>query len=80
VLGGGAAFVVSFVCSLAFHATSKADSTRPQPLPVAAPVVYGPVWVPDVVTAPGLPLQCGDGTWTRTVVRGGCAHHGGVAY
>jgi hypothetical protein len=79
VLGGGIAFVVSLVCLLTFHHTSKADSTRMAP-PPAAPVAHGPVWVPEVVTAPGLPLQCADGTWTRTVVRGGCAHHGGVVY
>jgi hypothetical protein len=80
VLGGGIAFVVSFACSLAFHTTSKADSTRIHQPITAAPVAAGPVWVPEVVTAPGLPLQCADGTWTRTVVRGGCARHGGVVY
>jgi hypothetical protein len=80
VLGGGVAFAVSFVCSLAFHATSKADSTRIEPVPAAPPVAHGPVWVPEVVSAPGLPLQCADGTWTRTVVRGGCARHGGIVY
>ena len=78
VLGGGIA-LVTLVCLLAFHATSKADSTRTEPLQ-AAPLANAPVWVPEVVTAPGLPLQCSDGTWTRTVVRGGCARHGGVTY
>lgn len=78
VLGGGIA-LVTLVCLLAFHATSKADSTRTEPLP-AATAANGPVWVPEVVTARGLPLQCSDGTWTRTVVRGGCARHGGVTY
>jgi len=81
LLGGGITFGVSFfVCLLAFHPTSKADSTRTEPQPAAAPVAQAPVWVPEVVTAPGLPLQCADGTWTRTVVRGGCARHGGVTY
>lgn len=75
---GGITFV-SLVVLLAFRATSKADSTPTEPVQ-AAPVVYGPVWVPEVVTAPGLPLQCADGTWTRTVVRYGCARHGGVFY
>jgi hypothetical protein len=79
VLAGGIA-VASLVCLLAFHPTSKADSTRTEPQPTAAPVAHIPVWVPEVVTAPGLPLQCADGTWTRTVVHGGCARHGGVAY
>jgi hypothetical protein len=80
VLGGGIA-LVSLVCLLAFHPTSKADSTRTEPQPTAAvPVAHGPVWVPEVVTAPGLPLQCSDGTWTRSVVRGGCLRHGGVTY
>lgn len=69
----------SSICLLAFHATSSADSTRTEPR-APAPVTYGPVWVPEVVTAPGLPVQCADGTWTRTVVRGGCWRHGGVAY
>lgn len=80
MLGGGVAFVTTFlVCLLAFHATSKADSTPEEPLR-AQPAAQGPVWVPEVVTAPGLPLQCSDGTWTRTVVRGGCSRHGGVTY
>lgn len=79
VLGGGIAFFVTLVCLLAFHPTSKADSTRTALQP-AAPVAHGPVWVPEVVAAPGLPLQCADGTWTRTVVRGGCSRHGGVFY
>lgn len=79
VVGGGLAFLVSFVCLLVFLPTSKADSTPSSVLPTA-PVAHGPVWVPEVVTAPGLPLQCTDGSWTRTVVRGGCARHGGVTY
>lgn len=79
-LGGGIAFVTTFlVCLLAFHPTSNADSTPNEPQ-AAAPVAPVAVWVPEVVTAPGLPLQCADGTWTRTVVRGGCARHGGVFY
>ena len=79
VLGGGLAFVTTFVGLLAFLPTSKADSTRTLPQQ-ALPVAQRPVWVPEVVTAPGLPLQCADGTWTRTVVRGGCSRHGGVFY
>jgi hypothetical protein len=71
--------LVSLVVLLAFHPTSKADSTRVGPATVA-PAARGPVWVPEVVTAPGLPVQCADGTWTRTVVRSGCTRHGGVAY
>lgn len=80
VLGGGIAFFVTFlVCLLAFHPTSKADSTHTA-LQARVSAKNAPVWVPEVVTAPGLPLQCADGTWTRTVVRGGCARHGGVTY
>lgn len=49
---------------------------------VEAPIDVAPhaVWEPTVVNAPGLPVQCSDGAWTRTMVRGGCARHGGVTY
>ena len=71
---------ISLVCLVAFHATSRADSTMPlTAAEAAAAPVLGPEWVPEVNTAPGLPVQCADGAWTRTVVRGGCAKHGGVA-
>jgi hypothetical protein len=68
-------------CLLAFHSASHAE---PVPVPAvavhAAAPVRGPTWQPTVVTAPGLPVQCADGAWSRTVIRGGCARHGGVAY
>ena len=69
-----------FICLLAFHPTSKADSRRTEVQAVAPVAPAAPMWVPEVVTAPGLPLQCADGAWTRTVVHGGCARHGGVVY
>ena len=75
----GVVSLVSLVCLVGFHPTSSAAS--PVPLTVAeaaAAPVLGPEWVPEVNTAPGLPVQCADGTWTRTVVRGGCARHGGL--
>jgi len=67
---------------VAFHRPSQA---QPEPGPGAGTRAVdsprsGVVWEPSVVNAPGLPLQCSDGTWTRTVVRGGCTRHGGVTY
>ena len=64
---------------IAFHPASHAgiEPARNAPAVAAQP---GPTWEPTVVTTPGLPLQCTDGTWTRTTVRGGCAKHGGVTY
>ena len=79
---GSVAFV-GLVPLVTFQATSRAESRQPSPLASEAEPTearHRPVWVPEVVSAPGLPLQCSDGTWTRTVVRGGCARHGGVAY
>jgi hypothetical protein len=79
---GSIAFV-ALVTLVTFQATSRAEAGRASPLSsggIAGEVRRGPVWVPEIVTAPGLPLQCSDGTWTRTVVRGGCARHGGVSY
>ena len=66
-------------CLIAFHPTSRADASTARVAPPAM-TVKAPVWEPTVVTAPGLPLQCADGTWTRTAVRGGCARHGGAVY
>jgi hypothetical protein len=63
---------------IAFHPASHADT---EPSRGAAVVrAPAPVWEPSVVTAPGLPVQCADGAWTRSTVRAGCARHGGVAY
>jgi hypothetical protein len=77
---GSVAFV-GLVSLVTLQATSHAEDRLPVPLSLAAQAgPHGAVWVPEVVTAPGLPQQCADGTWTRTVVRGGCARHGGVAY
>jgi hypothetical protein len=75
----GLVAAAAIACFLAFHRTSHADPVRPSTL-VLEPVVLSAVWQPSVVNAPGLPVQCADGSWTRTVVRGGCAHHGGVVY
>ncbi len=78
---GSVAFV-GLVSLVTWQATSHAESRQPsdlQPAEVAG-MAQGPVWVPEVVMAPGLPVQCSDGAWTRTVVRGGCSKHGGVAY
>ena len=73
--------LVTLTCLVAFHPTSRADSQMPLTAAEAGgSLVLGPEWVPEVVTAPGLPVQCADGAWTRTVVRGGCARHGGVAH
>lgn len=74
----GIVVAAGFACLIAFHATSRADPEAARSVPV--PETPAPVWEPAVVNAPGLPLQCADGTWTRTAVRGGCARHGGVAY
>ena len=74
---------VALVTLVTFQATSRAEARQTSPLFASEASVAasrGPVWVPEVVAAPGMPLQCADGTWTRTVVRGGCARHGGVAY
>jgi hypothetical protein len=74
----GIVLAAGIACLISFHATSSAD---PEPARTApAMIELGPVWEPSVVNAPGLPLQCADGVWTRTTVRGGCSHHGGVAY
>jgi hypothetical protein len=71
----GVAAIIAFH-SAASHATMEptrqADAVRN--------VQLAPTWEPSVVTTPGLPLQCADGTWTRSAVRAGCARHGGVAY
>jgi hypothetical protein len=79
---GSIAFV-GLVTLVTFQATSSAEARHASPIFASEAAVQsprGPVWVPEVVTAPGLPLQCSDGTWTRTAVRGGCARHGGVTY
>ena len=78
----GAVAAAGVGCLLAFHSASHADPGRAAAALAEAPAAIGPrvVWQPTVVTTPGLPVQCADGTWTRTVVRGGCARHGGVAY
>ena len=78
----GSVALVGLVSLVTLQATSHADDRRPVPLSMAAQSdgPHGPVWVPEVVTTPGLPQQCADGTWTRSVWRGGCARHGGVAY
>jgi hypothetical protein len=77
----GAVAAAGVGCLLAFHPASHADPGRAA-VAAEAPLAMAPraVWQPTVVTAPGLPVQCADGAWTRTVVRGGCARHGGVAY
>lgn len=73
--------LVTLACLVAFHPTSRADSTMPLSAQDAiASKDLGPPWVPEVLSAPGLPMQCADGLWTRTVVRGGCVKHGGVAH
>lgn len=78
----GSVGLVGLVCLLAFQATSRADAldgSGPLAASQAGPRAHGPVWTPGIVTTPGLPVQCADGSWTRTVVRAGCARHGGVA-
>ncbi len=65
---------------VAFHRPSQAQPEQgASSRPVDSPRI-GPVWEPSVVTAPGLPVQCSDGTWIRSVARGGCSRHGGVTY
>jgi hypothetical protein len=77
----GAVAVAGVGCLLAFHATSHADPGRTASASLETAVMtVRPTWQPTVVTAPGLPVQCADGAWTRSVVRGGCAKHGGVVY
>lgn len=70
---------VGIAALIAFHPASQADM-EPARHADAVAAQPAPTWEPSVVTAPGLPLQCADGTWTRTVVRAGCARHGGVSY
>jgi hypothetical protein len=65
---------------VAFHRPSQAQPEHGAGSPAMEAPRMLTVWEPSVVNAPGLPLQCTDGTWTRTVVRGGCARHGGVTY
>jgi hypothetical protein len=81
-IGIGIVAFVGLVSLVTLQATTHAAPRQPLPLSAAAAAegAHGPLWVPEVVTAPGLPLQCADGAWTRTVVRGGCARHGGVAF
>jgi hypothetical protein len=74
----GIVIAAGLACLISFHATSRAEPEPARSTP--ADVKPGPIWEPAVVNTPGLPLQCADGTWTRTAVRWGCAHHGGVAY
>ncbi|HEY1691742.1 MAG TPA: hypothetical protein VGG39_06255 [Polyangiaceae bacterium] len=66
-------------CLLAFHPNSQAAS-EPARAQLPGATLPAPVWVQTVVTAPGIPEQCADGTWTRTAVRSGCARHGGNVY
>jgi hypothetical protein len=70
---------VGIAALIGFHPSSHADT---EPAPPAAVLAAQPArtWEPSVVNTPGLPLQCADGTWTRTVVHAGCARHGGVGY
>lgn len=75
----GIVVAAGLACLIAFHPTSRAASEPSYGVPPAT-TARGPVWEPTVVNAPGLPLQCADGTWTRTAVRGGCTRHGGVVY
>ncbi len=65
---------------IAFHPASHAGTEPARKAAAVLATQPASTWEPSVVTTPGLPLQCADGTWTRTVVRGGCAHHGGVGY
>jgi len=67
---------------VAFHRPSQAQPSGGASTTSAtdAPGTPAAVWEPSVTNAPGLPLQCSDGAWTRTAVRGGCARHGGVTY
>jgi len=77
----GVIALVTLACLVAFNATSRADSSLPLSVQDEKTTMeLGPPWVPEVVSTPGLPVQCADGAWTRTVVRGGCAKHGGVAH
>jgi len=69
---------VGVAALIAFHTASRADIEPPRRASLAAQPA--PTWEPSVVTTPGLPLQCADGTLTRTTIRAGCAHHGGVGY
>ena len=69
---------------VAFHRPSQAQLERSASVSSMEPATVPPsveaTWEPTAMNAPGLPLQCSDGTWTRTVVRWGCARHGGVTY
>jgi hypothetical protein len=69
---------VGVAALLAFQPTSHAGTGEVAPT-VPSPTV-APTWDPSAAALPGLPLQCADGTWTRTTVRGGCWRHGGVVY
>ncbi len=71
---------VGLAALIAFHAPSHAGMEPPRAATASPPGMPVAIWEPSVVTTPGLPLQCTDGTWTRTTVRGGCARHGGVTY
>ena len=75
----GIVAAVGLAALIAFHPASHAgtEPSRNAAMPATQPA---PTWEPAVVNAPGLPLQCADGSWTRTAVRGGCARHGGVIY
>jgi hypothetical protein len=76
----GLVVAAGIACLLAFHPASHADPGRTSTATVEPAAVPHVTWQPTVVGAPGLPVQCADGSWTRTAVRGGCAHHGGVVY
>lgn len=75
----GLVAAAGLACLIAFHPNSQAAS-EPQRAAPAMPQAHAPVWEPTVVNAPGLPVQCADGTWTRSVVWHGCARHGGNVY
>jgi hypothetical protein len=71
---------VGIAALLSFHSASHAGTEPSRQSAAVLAAQPAPTWEPSVVSTPGLPLQCADGTWTRTAVRSGCAHHGGIAY
>jgi hypothetical protein len=89
---GGVVAAVGGAGLIAFSASSNAETGHASvavqahraPFVEQQPAFYaigaGHGWPNTVDNTPGLPVQCSDGTWTRTVVRAGCMRHGGVAY
>ncbi|HEY8040815.1 MAG TPA: hypothetical protein VIF15_13515 [Polyangiaceae bacterium] len=82
----GAVVAAGLACLIAFAATSQADprhesGAAPQGAAASAQASHAtPAAEVRMMPSTGHAMQCADGSWARTVARGACWQHGGVAY